>query len=135
MDAPLILRHKRFLQKYKNQPLSLEQFVGFDDKIKFNSEEFQMFHTTKQRQLRAVRKAFHNKTENILDFYHELRQFQFNNQELVRPSFDTYFLRLAEVAASRSNCMKSGIGAVIAKDSRVISTGYNGTPGGLTNCN
>lgn len=79
MDAPLILRHKRFLQKYKNQPLSLEQFVGFDDKIKFNSEEFQMFHTTKQRQLRAVRKAFHNKTENILDFYHELRQFQFNN--------------------------------------------------------
>jgi hypothetical protein len=47
VDAPLILRHKRFLQKYKNQPLSLEQFVGFDDKIKFNSEEFQMFHTTK----------------------------------------------------------------------------------------
>lgn len=31
--------------------------------------------------------------------------------------------------------MKSGIGAVIAKDDRVISTGYNGTPTGLINCN
>jgi len=50
---------------------------------------------------------------------------------MVRPSFDTYFLRLAEVAASRSNCMKRGIGAVIVQDNRVISTGYNGTPFGL----
>lgn len=54
---------------------------------------------------------------------------------MVRPTFDTYFLRLAEVCASRSNCMKRGIGAVIVQDNRVISTGYNGTPFGLTNCN
>ena len=44
-------------------------------------------------------------------------------------------MRLAEVAASRSNCMKRGIGAVIVQDNRVISTGYNGTPFGLINCN
>jgi len=44
-------------------------------------------------------------------------------------------MRLAELAASRSNCMKKGNGAIIAKDNRVISTGYNGTPFGLPNCN
>ena len=44
-------------------------------------------------------------------------------------------MRLAEVAASRSNCMKRGIGAIIVKDNRVISSGYNGMPFGLTNCN
>ena len=53
----------------------------------------------------------------------------------MRPTFDTYFMRLAELAASRANCMKRGNGAIITKDQRVIATGYNGTPFGLTNCN
>ena len=65
----------------------------------------------------------------------ELSNFKFDNKELVRPSFDTYFMRMAELAASRSNCMKRGNGAVIAKDNRVVSTGYNGTAFGLRNCN
>ena len=52
----------------------------------------------------------------------------------MRPSFDTYFMRMAIVAAGRSNCMKAGIGAIITKDQRVVSTGYNGTPAGLPNC-
>ena len=53
----------------------------------------------------------------------------------MRPTFDTYFMRLAELASSRSNCMKRGNGAIITKDQRVVSTGYNGTPFSLTNCN
>ena len=64
-----------------------------------------------------------------------LKNFDFKSKQLVRPEFDTYFSRMADIAASRSNCMKAGIGAVIAKDNRVITTGYNGTPGGLPNCN
>jgi len=44
-------------------------------------------------------------------------------------------MKLAELAASRSNCMKKGNGCIIAKDNRIISTGYNGTPCGLINCN
>ena len=43
-------------------------------------------------------------------------------------------MRLAELAASRSNCMKKGNGAIVAKGNRVVSTGYNGTPAGLPNC-
>jgi dCMP deaminase len=61
--------------------------------------------------------------------------FKFDNKELVRPTFDIYFMRLAELAASRSNCMKKGNGAIIAKNNRIISTGYNGTAFGLINCN
>lgn len=52
-----------------------------------------------------------------------------------RPSWDEYFMRIAKVVASRSNCMKRKVAAVIVKDGRVISTGYNGTPRGTTNCN
>lgn len=63
-----------------------------------------------------IKRKFFNNSDDILEFYNSLRQFCFNDKQLVRPNFDTYFLRLAELAASRSNCMKRGVGAVIAKD-------------------
>lgn len=52
-----------------------------------------------------------------------------------RPSWDEYFMNIARQVASRSNCVKRKVGAVIAKDRRIISTGYNGTPRGTRNCN
>jgi dCMP deaminase len=52
-----------------------------------------------------------------------------------RPSWDEYFLQVAKVVASRSNCVKRHVGAVIARDRRIVSTGYNGTPRGTRNCN
>ena len=51
-----------------------------------------------------------------------------------RPGWDEYFMNMAEVAASRSNCSRRHIGAIIVKDCRIISTGYNGTPKGVKNC-
>lgn len=52
----------------------------------------------------------------------------------LRPDWDSYFMKLATLAASRSNCMKRKVGCVIVRDRRVIATGYNGTPRNLTNC-
>ena len=51
-----------------------------------------------------------------------------------RPDWDEYFMNIADVAASRSNCCRRHVAAVIVKDHRIISTGYNGTPRGITNC-
>ena len=44
-------------------------------------------------------------------------------------------MSIARVVATRSNCVKRKVGAVIALDRRIISTGYNGTPRGTVNCN
>lgn len=52
-----------------------------------------------------------------------------------RPSWDEYFMRMAQVASMRSNCIKRKVGAVIVRDRRIVSTGYNGTPRGTKNCN
>jgi dCMP deaminase len=41
---------------------------------------------------------------------------------------------IALVAASRSNCSRRHVAAVVVKDQRIISTGYNGTPRGIKNC-
>lgn len=54
---------------------------------------------------------------------------------LDRPGWDDYFIQIATVVARRSNCMKRKVAAVVVKDRRIISTGYNGTPRGARNCN
>jgi len=51
-----------------------------------------------------------------------------------RPSWDEYFMRIAQVVAKRSNCLKRKVAAVIVKNGRIISTGYNGTPRKTKNC-
>jgi dCMP deaminase len=53
---------------------------------------------------------------------------------LSRPSWDEYFMKIAQVVALRSNCVKRKVAAVLVRDRRVISTGYNGTPRGTRNC-
>ncbi len=52
-----------------------------------------------------------------------------------RPGWDEYFMDIAKVVASRSNCVKRKVAAIVVKDKRIISTGYNGTPRGTKNCN
>ncbi|MBN2302504.1 MAG: dCMP deaminase family protein [Lentisphaerae bacterium] len=51
-----------------------------------------------------------------------------------RPDWDTYFMDIAHVVARRGNCLRRQVAAVIVKDKRIICTGYNGTPRGITNC-
>lgn len=57
------------------------------------------------------------------------------NERRLRPDWDQYFMQLASLAAHRSNCMKRRVGCVLVRDKRVISTGYNGTPRNMRNCN
>jgi dCMP deaminase len=54
--------------------------------------------------------------------------------KMLRPGWDEYFMKMAQVAALRSNCSKRKVAAVIVREKRVISTGYNGTPRGTKNC-
>lgn len=48
---------------------------------------------------------------------------------------DKNFINIAHEIASASKCVSKQVGAVIVKDGRILSTGYNGTPTGYTNCN
>ena len=52
-----------------------------------------------------------------------------------RISKDDYFMKIAEVVSLRSTCIKRKVGAVLVKDSHILSTGYNGAPAGLKHCN
>jgi dCMP deaminase len=51
-----------------------------------------------------------------------------------RPSWGDYFMDIAILVAKRSTCLRRSVGAIIVKDKRVLSTGYNGAPSGVRHC-
>jgi len=51
-----------------------------------------------------------------------------------RPKLGDYFIQMARQVATRSTCRHRNQGAVIVRDRRVISTGYNGAPPGAEHC-
>lgn len=51
-----------------------------------------------------------------------------------RPTWDEYFMTIAELTSQRSNCIKRRVGSLVVKNNRILSLGYNGTPRGTVNC-
>jgi len=51
-----------------------------------------------------------------------------------RPSWESYFMDITKLVAKRSTCLRRTVGAVIVKDKRVLTTGYNGAPSGIRHC-
>ena len=51
-----------------------------------------------------------------------------------RPTWDEYFMEMAELTAKRATCSRRQVGAVITRDNRAVATGYNGAPRGVAHC-
>jgi dCMP deaminase len=141
VDAPVTLRHKRFRarQNAKASPPPSPTAegagpVGFADFVA-RSDEHLYAPTGGHLQLmaRASVKLI-NTSPDLAHLYATLGKVDLLDGDRLRPSWDTYFMALASLAAQRSNCMKRRVGCVLVRARRVIATGYNGTPRGITNC-
>lgn len=51
-----------------------------------------------------------------------------------RPSWDNYFLEVADLVSKRSTCLRRKVGAAAVREKRILATGYNGAPSGLAHC-
>ena len=51
-----------------------------------------------------------------------------------RPSWGRYFMDIVELVSLRSTCLRRKVGAVLVKDKRILTTGYNGAPTGVRHC-
>ncbi|MEW6572661.1 MAG: cytidine/deoxycytidylate deaminase family protein [Bacillota bacterium] len=52
----------------------------------------------------------------------------------MRPDWDLYFMTVTRVVSTRSTCLRRRVGAILVKDNRILTTGYNGAPSGLAHC-
>ncbi len=52
----------------------------------------------------------------------------------MRPTWDQYFIDIANLVKTRSTCTRRQVGAVVVKDKRILSTGYNGAPNACAHC-
>jgi dCMP deaminase len=51
-----------------------------------------------------------------------------------RPSWDQYFMDIVDLVSKRSTCLRRKVGAILVRDKRILATGYNGPPTGITHC-
>jgi len=140
IDAPLM---QRFERRNHSPSTSLEQFVRENDHIVFGPATRQFQNTDDYNiptiALRSMRNLVNVHVNNSFDslsaLHSHLDDVNLMDVERLRPGWDTYFMTLASLASHRSNCMKRRVGAVLVRERRIVSTGYNGTPRWLKNCN
>ncbi|KAJ3132452.1 Deoxycytidine monophosphate (dCMP) deaminase [Physocladia obscura] len=115
--------------------LGLHTFIGNDDAFLYHKRINNPDSLTLSYFIHAANLTIENSFPTLEQFYARVAAANILSDHRLRPSWDLYFMHLCELAAMRSNCMKRRVGCVVAKNRRVIATGYNGTPMGLKNCN
>ncbi|KAF1820785.1 uncharacterized protein K489DRAFT_411996 [Dissoconium aciculare CBS 342.82] len=132
VDAPISLRWERFRRRCVDAelpPPTLEQFVLRNDEHLYSASSG-LVSVASQAQIKLI-----NSSTTIKQLWSTLDALDLTDQSRLRPTWDHYFMTLASLAARRSNCMRRQVGCVLVREKRVMSTGYNGTPRNITNCN
>ncbi|KAK5217609.1 Deoxycytidine monophosphate (dCMP) deaminase [Exophiala xenobiotica] len=160
VEAPVGVRYQRFSERCRHRslaPLPLSDFISYNDlqlygtrclpaappststtsspRSSSSSTTPTLFtsgilHLTSRSHLHLV-----NIHPSISAYYTFLSTLDLASPVRLRPTWDAYFMTLAHLASQRSNCMKRRVGCVLVHNSRILSTGYNGTPRNLRNCN
>jgi dCMP deaminase len=131
VDAPVTVRWERFKKRCSALSITspdLSAFVTSNDAHMY-SQSTGLAHLLHRAHLHLL-----NNTSDIDSLRLSLKGLNLTDESRLRPSWDLYFMELADLAAQRSNCMKRQVGCVLVREKRVVSTGYNGTPRGMKNC-
>jgi dCMP deaminase len=133
VDAPAEIRFERIRSRAREQdPKTLEDFLLVEEAEKQSSTE----HKQSIQDCQAMADFTIINDGDVHDLHRKVTEVISNAlRQSKRPDWDQYFMSIAQVVASRSNCVKRKVAAVVVKDRRIISTGYNGTPRGTKNCN
>ncbi len=132
VEAPEALRLERLRKRARpGDPQTLEELRRLEGRELRSADP-------SAQQLLDVRELADHVVANdagLEALHQELQRLIATDLRFERPGWDEYFMSIARVVASRSNCVKRKVAAVITVDRRIIATGYNGTPRGVRNCN
>ena len=121
VDAPVEARFQREIRRKRGRvPQSLGEFVKLEELENTTDENAQQLRATMLLADRVITNDY------TLPAFHR----QFDQITTVRPSWDHYFMKIAMLVSERSTCLRHHVGAIITKDKRIITSGYNGAPAG-----
>ena len=133
VDADRKVRYARITErKSETDSVSYETFVANEEREMNNADP------NKQNLGECIHQAdyvfqnngsieeLHKRVEEVLQ--------DIENQKYKRPSWDEYFMNLADTVAERATCDRGRSGCVIVKDRQILVTGYVGSPRGLPHC-
>ncbi|KAA8499202.1 Deoxycytidylate deaminase [Porphyridium purpureum] len=137
VDAAALVRFRRSGESQSGAFLARDQSVLYDEvdmrpDIEASTSPMALSLWSMMRMAPVTVVNNYDTTEAL---WQQLQTLDLANPVRLRPSWDVYFLRLADLTATRTNCMKRRVGAVIVRECRVVATGYNGTPKNCPNCN
>lgn len=132
VDADTHLRFERMRERARpGDPETVEQLIELEGRERASANPA-------AQQLNKIQEMSDHTILNdgsLEDLHEKVQRLLTSAMHFERPDWDEYFMSIARVVASRSNCVKRKVAAVVVKDRRIISTGYNGTPRGVKNCN
>ncbi len=129
VNAPIELRYER--TKTRGRIENVNNFYEF--KL---MEERENSSNPNAQQLDAVYKMADKYIFNdgTLEELKQRLDFTLKHDRKKRPSWDKYFMNIADVVATRASCLRRNVGCVLVKDKQIIATGYNGPPKGHPGC-
>ncbi|CAG8788507.1 25752_t:CDS:2, partial [Dentiscutata erythropus] len=144
IDGKLSVRYDRWKQKCSVETAKMKNeengennkkgdggnYENFDTVIKANDKNWDDIYEL----MSMADLTITNNYSTEEDLHNCLKKLDLSNLKRLRPTYDTYFMYLAELVTLRTNCVKRKVGCVLVKDSRIIATGYNGIAKGLNNC-
>jgi len=133
VDAPQKIRFKRIIKRDReSDPRIFEDFLRIDARDKGVGEE-----ETGQAVAKCMKQAdftlinsgnLEEAERKVEELYEKIKR------KIPRPSWDEYFMKMASLVAERSTCLRHHVGAIIVKNKRLLTTGYNGAAKGVKDC-
>ncbi len=123
INCPVKIRFENYKKKYNDS--------NFDN---FLQKDYEINQIANLRKLQENAFVQINNDKSLEDFICKISSIFSYLCDNLRPKWDDYFMNIAHIVSNRSNCIKQKVGAVIVKNNRILSTGYNGTPSKIENC-
>ena len=132
--APDRERLRRLIARDReNDPKTLEDLRAKEKQESSDDPNAQQLH--KVRKMATVTLRNDGTLEQLQEKVDKLVKDYLYKLQPSRPSWDAYFMNVAEIIRLRSTCLSAKKGTVLIKDKKIISTGYNGSPKGIKHCN
>ncbi|MCK5149853.1 AAA family ATPase [Candidatus Pacearchaeota archaeon] len=139
VDASPQIRYSRILlRKSETDKRSYDEFMEDEKREMFSTDP------NKQNLSECIKrsdyiiqnnKSYEELEEKTKEIIKKIKELQNNiSSKIPRPTWDEYFMKTAALVAERSTCLRHHVGAVIVKDKRIITTGYNGAAKGVKDC-